>query len=295
MISDRYRLLRLIDVGGMGEVWAARNELTQKCFAIKFLLPALAERPDALARFVREAETAGKLDHPSIVDVFDVAQAEDGRPFIVMELLAGESLEARIERTGPLTSLDAASLLAQIAAALAVAHAAGVVHRDLSTANVFLARDPEGGRPVPKILDFGVSKSIGAAVLEGNRTAHGAVLGCPEYMSPEQAQGAEGVDARTDIWSVGAVLYHALSGVTPFRSHNYNALISALLTRPHRRLSEVVPSVDPELAGLVEACLVKDRARRIQTAADLASRLSAVARRLAAASGETATQRRRVT
>ena len=115
MISERYRLDRLLDVGGMGEVWAARNILTQKNFAVKFLLPELAERPDALERFIREAETAGSLQHPSIVDVFDVAQGEDGRPYIVMELLAGESLEARVERLGPITSFEAAAFIAQIA------------------------------------------------------------------------------------------------------------------------------------------------------------------------------------
>jgi len=149
MISERYRLVRLLDVGGMGEVWAARNVLTQKNFAVKFLLPDLAERPDTLERFIREAETAGSLEHPSIVNVFDVAQAEDGRPYIVMELLSGESLEARVERAGTLTSFEAAAFLAQIADALDVAHRAGVVHRDLSAANIFRARDPERGRPVP--------------------------------------------------------------------------------------------------------------------------------------------------
>jgi serine/threonine-protein kinase len=281
IISERYRLLRLLDVGGMGEVWAARNVLTQKNFAIKFLLPALAERPDSLERFVREAETAGGLEHPSIVNVYDVAQAEDGRPYIVMELLAGESLEARLERAGTLPALDAAVFLAQIAAALDVAHRAGVVHRDLSLANVFLARNPEGGLPVPKILDFGVSKTLGPAASDRTQTGNGAVLGCPEFMSPEQARGAETVDARTDVWSLGVVLYRCLTGTSPFKAKNYNALMVLIMTRPHRPLLEVAPSVDPELAALVEACLVKDRDQRVQTAREVAERLGRIARRLA--------------
>jgi len=295
MISERYRLVRLLDVGGMGEVWAARNVLTQKNFAVKFLLPELAERPDALERFIREAETAGSLEHPSIVDVFDVAQGEDGRPYIVMELLAGESLEGRVERAGTITSFEAAAFLAQIADALDVAHRAGVVHRDLSAANIFLVRDPDGGRPVPKILDFGVSKTLGPKESDRTQTGNGAVLGCPEFMSPEQARGAESVDARTDVWSIGVVLYHALTGTAPFRAKNYNAMMVAILTRPHRPLLEVAPSVDSELALLVEACLVKDRARRIQTAREVADRLSAIARRLAKPAGASYAPRRRAT
>jgi len=295
MISERYRLVRLLDVGGMGEVWAARNVLTQKNFAVKFLLPDLAERPDALERFIREAETAGSLQHPSIVDVFDVAQGEDGRPYIVMELLAGESLEARVERAGTLSSFEAAAFLAQIADALDVAHRAGVVHRDLSAANIFLARTPDGGRPVPKILDFGVSKTLGPGAADRTQTGNGAVLGCPEFMSPEQARGAESVDARTDVWSLGVVLYHALAGTAPFRAKNYNAMMVAILTRAHRPLLEVAPSVDRELAGLVESCLVKDRASRIQTAREVADKLSVIARRLSSLSGVSVAPRRRAT
>ncbi len=279
----------------MGEVWAAKNELTQKNFAIKFLLPALAERPDALERFIREAETAGSLDHPAIVDVFDVAQAEDGRPFIVMELLAGESLEARLERTGPLSALEVAAFLAQIADGLDLAHRAGIVHRDLSLANVFLARNPEGGRPIAKILDFGVSKTLGPAARDRTETGHGAVLGCPEFMSPEQARGAEQVDGRTDVWSLGVVLYQCLTGAAPFRGKNYNALMVSIITKAHRPLLEVAPATDPELARLVEACLAKDRKLRVQTAREVSDRLGGIARRLAGPASLDTSPRRRAT
>jgi serine/threonine protein kinase len=293
VIAERYRLLRLLDVGGMGEVWAAKNELTQKSFAIKFLLPELAERPDALERFIREAETAGSLNHRAIVDVFDVAQAEDGRAFIVMELLSGESLETRIERGGPLTSLETATALSQVADGLDAAHRAGIVHRDLSSANVFLSRNPDGGAPIAKILDFGVSKTLGPARHDRTQTGNGAVLGCPEFMSPEQARGAEAVDARTDVWSLGIVLYQCLVGTAPFRAQNYNALMVAILTRPHRPLLEVAPSVDRELAEVVEGCLTKERDARLQSAAEVRDRLAAIVRRLAGnAALPTAPQRR---
>jgi serine/threonine-protein kinase len=279
----------------MGEVWAAKNELTQKHFAIKFLLPALAERPDALERFVREAETAGSLNHRSIVDVYDVAQAEDGRPYIVMELLVGESLEGRLERSGPLSSLEAAAFIAKVADGLDAAHRAGIVHRDLSLANVFLVRNPDGGRPIPKILDFGVSKTLGPANDDRTQTGHGTVLGCPEFMSPEQARGAEAVDARTDVWSLGVVLYHCLAGAAPFRAKNYNALMIAILTRPHRPLKELAPQVDPELLALIEGCLQKDREERVQSAREVSERLTIIARRLAGQQGLDDEPQRRAT
>jgi serine/threonine-protein kinase len=279
----------------MGEVWAAKNELTQKSFAIKFLLPELAERPDALERFIREAETAGSLNHRAIVDVFDVAQAEDGRPFIVMELLAGESVEARIERNGPLTSLETSAFLSQVADGLEAAHRAGIVHRDLSSSNIFLARNPDGGTAIAKILDFGVSKTLGPARHDRTQTGNGAVLGCPEFMSPEQARGAEAVDARTDVWSLGIVMYQCLAGKAPFRAQNYNALMVAILTRPHRPIVEVAPSVDKELAEIVESCLSKDREQRMQTAREVGERLSSIVRRLAGSSTLPTSPQRRAT
>ena len=211
-----------------------------------------------------------------------------------MELLAGESVEARLERTGALTSFETAAFLSQIADGLEVAHRAGIVHRDLSLANVFLSRNPEGGRAIAKILDFGVSKTLGPAASDRTQTGHGAVLGCPEFMSPEQARGAETVDARTDVWSLGVVLYQCLTGAAPFRAKNYNALMIAILTRPHRPLLEVAPAVDAELAALVEGCLAKDRKHRVQSAREVADRLGAIALRLAGPAG-LGTARRRAT
>ena len=281
LIAGRYRLIRQLGAGGMGEVWQARNELTNRDFAIKFLLPEFANHREAFDRFVQEAETTGKLQHPSIIDVYDVAQSKDGRPFIVMELLRGEELEHKLTREGTLSPFRTAVIFAQIAAGLQMAHQAGVVHRDLSSANIFLAKDLGRDAVMPKILDFGVSKNVGPEWNGGVTTSNGAVLGNPMYMSPEQACGAETVDFRTDIWTLGVVMYQCLTGRLPFRENNYNALMVSIMTVEHRPLLELVPTIDPELAKIIEHCLQKDRENRLSTALELGSRLSAVALRLA--------------
>jgi serine/threonine protein kinase len=281
-IAGRYRLLRRLAAGGMGEVWAACNELTNRDFAIKFLLKEFASNDEAYNRFVREAETTGKLQHPSIVDVFDVAQTVDGRPFIVMELLVGEGLDDRLKREGTLSPLQVAAYFSQIGMALDLAHRAGVIHRDLSSSNIFLARSREHNGICPKILDFGVSKHVGGND-GGFQTCHGAVLGNPLYMSPEQARGADQVDPRTDVWSMGVLMYQCLTGTPAFSSRNYNALMVDIMTQAHRPVSELAPHADRSLAVIVEGCLVKDRDHRIASASELAERLAAVARRLARA------------
>lgn len=279
----------------MGEVWAARNELTNRDFAIKFLLPEFSQSTEAFERFVREAKTTGTLQHPSIVDVYDVALGAEGRPFIVMELLHGEELEAHIERTGSLSPLQTAAYFAQIAAGLQMAHDAGVVHRDLSTNNIFLARGKDGAT-LPKILDFGVSKTLGPRFDGESVTCDGAVLGNPIFMSPEQARGAREVDGRTDVWALGVGMYECLTGRAPFRNNNYNALMVDIMTHPHRPIRELLPTLDRQLADVVEGCLQKDRNARLCTAKDLAAALGDIARRLTTDPAELdRTPRRRAT
>lgn len=279
----------------MGEVWAARNELTNRDFAIKFLLPEFSQSTEAFERFVREAKTTGTLQHPSIVDVYDVALGAEGRPFIVMELLHGEELEAHIERTGSLSPLQTAAYFAQIAAGLQMAHDAGVVHRDLSTNNIFLARGKDGAT-LPKILDFGVSKTLGPRFDGESVTCDGAVLGNPIFMSPEQARGAREVDGRTDVWALGVGMYECLTGRAPFRNNNYNALMVDIMTHPHRPIRELLPTLDRQLADVVEACLKKDRNARMSSAKELAAALSSIARRLTTDPAELdRTPRRRAT
>jgi serine/threonine protein kinase len=281
IVSKKYRLHHCLARGGMGEVWAAHNLRTERDVAVKILRHELASSQEALERFVQEARATGRLRHPSLVHVFDAGVTRDARPYLVMELLDGESLEQRLEREGYLSQLTSCIILSPVVAAVRLAHEAGIVHRDLSSANIFLAASPDGGDPVPKILDFGVSKMLGTDGTGRVRTQHGALLGSPAFMSPEQVEGAETADARSDIWSLGALLYLCLSGRTPFTANNPNTLMLAIITRPHPPLRQVAPGVDAELAALVEACLAKDRDARLQTAAELEHRLLRVGRRIA--------------
>ncbi|EYF06639.1 serine/threonine-protein kinase [Chondromyces apiculatus] len=274
LISGKYRLLRPLGSGGMGSVWAVRNELTHRDFAIKVLLPELSKNREALQRFFQEARVCGQIRHPAVVDVFDMGQAEDGAPYIVMELLEGEGLDTRLKTAGAVPPAEAAEWMAFVARGLEEAHVRGVVHRDLKPGNIFLARQPTG-EIVPKILDFGVSKASGAKEADHIRTMSGAVLGSPAYMSPEQARGEEEIDGRSDIWSLGVMLYEALTAQHPFVAANYNALMVAIMTQPHAPLRSVAPEVPPELAAVVDRMLTKDRAQRIGQARELAERLEA--------------------
>lgn len=280
----------------MGEVWSARNVLTNRDFAIKLLLPQLATNPAVLHRFVSEARATGQLSHPSLVNVFDAGRTNDGRPYLVMELLEGESLEHLLKRRGRLDALTTCLYLAQVARALATAHAAGIVHRDLSSANVFLVKRAEGEEPLPKVLDFGVSKFMNVEKERRVRTGDGAVLGSPEYMSPEQACGAENTDARTDVWALGVLLYECLGGKVPFSAPNYNTMMLAIINEPHEPLTALAFDVDPGLAALVDRCLAKDREQRVQTASEVGDKLERIAMRLAAKVGDGRfTPRRRAT
>jgi len=285
-ISGKYRLLRLLAEGGMGEVWAARNEYTDRRFAIKVLLPHCARSSNAVRRFVREARATGRIHHPNLVSVLDAGCTDDGRPYLVMELLGGESLEQRLAREGTLSQLSACVVFAQVARALSAAHHAGLVHRDLSSGNVFLVPAERASEPVVKLLDFGVSKIIGPQGDGNVLTATGAMLGSLEYMSPEQACGAESVDARTDVWSLGVLMYEALTGTRPFEEQNYRARLYAILQSPHRPLHEARPGLDPELCEVVESCLVKDRRARASSARWIADQLEQIAWRLATPGAE---------
>jgi eukaryotic-like serine/threonine-protein kinase len=292
LVSGKYRLLFRIGLGGMAEVWAATNLLTHRDFAIKLILPELAGREEAVERFLQEAKTAGRLRHPNIVDVFDVGTSADGRPFLVMELLRGESLESRLAREEYLDPLTACVVGAGVARGLGLAHRAGVVHRDLSSANLFLAHGADGSGLIPKILDFGVSKILRPGLDGKVRTGDGAILGSPAFMSPEQARGAEQVDARSDLWSVGVVLYEALSVRSPFVAANYNALMVAILGDSHVPLGEIRPRLDRDLVRAVERCLIKDREQRTGDALELARELERIARKLSRDASECGPRRR---
>lgn len=276
LISGKYRLLRLLGAGGMGSVWAARNELTDRDFAVKFLLPSLAQNKEALHRFFHEARACGQIKHPAVVDVYDMGQAEDGAPYLVMELLEGEGFDQRLARSGTFRPGEAAAWLAFLARGLEEAHVRGLVHRDLKPGNIFFALDDRGD-VIPKVLDFGVSKGTTMGTEDFVKTTTGAVLGSPSYMSPEQAKGEPDIDGRSDVWSLGVILFEALTGSLPFDAPNYNALMLAIITRPHRPAHERSPEIPRELSTIIDRCLAKDRAHRIGTARELAELLEAAA------------------
>jgi serine/threonine protein kinase len=277
VVGGKYRLEKLLGSGSMGAVWAARNQLTDRVFAIKFMLPEYVQEPTLVQRFFNEAKVCGRLDHPAIVEIYDLGIADElgGAPFLVMELLRGEGLDVMLNRMGKIEPIRLCPLIVEIASALDQAHQKGIVHRDVKPSNIFLHRTRDG-EVVPKLLDFGVSKILEGRDTMLDITRVGSVLGSPLYMSPEQARGQSDIDHRTDIWALGVVLYEALSGNLPFAPGHYNAVLSAILTSRHRPLRELVPSIPAPLSDLVDLCLVKDRNRRLASAAQLAIRLEEV-------------------
>ncbi len=270
VIGGRYTLGHKLGQGGMGAVYAATQTSLGRRVAIKLLLPILSGDPALIARFQGEAERAGRLNHPNIVQVLDFGREADGSVWIAMELLEGEALTDRIER-GALSEAEVVAIAKSTLAGLEAAHADHLVHRDLKPDNIFLARTPGVG-DVVKILDFGIAK-----LLDGDSTAKltatGLVIGTPLYMSPEQARGDD-LDQRSDLYSLGAVMYEALTGQPPFTGRNYNALLVAVLTDTPRPIQEVRPDLSPELADVVMRALSKEPAHRFTNAHEMSVALS---------------------
>jgi eukaryotic-like serine/threonine-protein kinase len=269
LIGGKYRLDRLLGEGGMGSVWAAHNVLLDADVAIK-VIRGDVNRESMNLRLLQEARSAARLGHPAIVRVFDIGQTTTGDPFIVMELLEGESLETKVAREFRLTAVEAVQLLLPIADALCAAHAKGIVHRDIKPDNVFLVA--EGATVQPKLVDFGIAK---AQEREQNTrlTERGVIVGSPDYMSPEQARGEESIDHRADIWSFCVMLYEIITGQAPFQGHNYNALLRSILESQAPTL-EVQSAADRELSRAVEIGMAKDRAERWQSMEELGAVLA---------------------
>ncbi|HEY6080813.1 MAG TPA: serine/threonine-protein kinase [Polyangiaceae bacterium] len=257
VVAGKYALEELLGQGGMGAVFRARNTAIDMPVAIK-LLRADLDRQLLSGRLLQEARAAAQLSHPAIVRVFDVGKTGLGDPFIVMELLIGETLASLIEREGRLTATRAVQLLLPIADGLSAAHAKGFVHRDVKPDNVFIVDDD--GQLQPKLVDFGIVK-LEAKSGESQLTQVGVVLGSPEYMSPEQARGVDNIDLRSDVWSFSIVLYEALSGATPFESKNYNALLRKIVEEEAPTLQELLVA-DPALSAIVARGMSKDPAQR---------------------------------
>ena len=266
LIAGKYRLMRPIGKGAMGTVWEATHEGTSRQVAVKLIL----EPTDELRlRLIREARAYGALRHRNIVEILDVGQTDDGDPFLVMQLLVGETLADRLSRQRRLGVPEAARIARDVARALAAAHAASIIHRDLKPANIFLHDEQDEDVAVVKVVDFGVSKNLLAS--DGLSTVAGGMVGSPAYMSPEQAAaGTRGpVDHRADLWSLGVVLFEMLTGVRPLQG-DANTIIAQIVAGQIPRVTSFVRTVDPKLADLVARCLDRDLAKRVGSAQELA-------------------------
>lgn len=269
VIGDRYRLVRELGRGGMGVVWVGYALALGVEVAVKLIRASVAGSVIS-SRMAREAHAAARLGHPALVRVFDFGWTSRGDPYLVMELVQGETLSAAIDREERISAIRAVQMLLPVADGLRLAHDRSIVHRDIKPDNIFLATDPLG-RVQPKLLDFGIAK-VGAAV-DGRLTQMGVVLGSPEYMSPEQALGVEDVDERTDVWSLSVVLYEMVTGNVPHRKANYNALMQSIIN------DDVPPMTDYEgcdaaLWEVVSSGLAKDREKRFGTMAELGEALA---------------------
>jgi serine/threonine-protein kinase len=235
-LVGRYRLLTKLGEGGMGSVWRAEHLSLQTQVAVKLIDPAIAESPEAAARFQREAQAAAELRSTHIVQIFDYG-IDGNIPFIVMELLEGESLATRLAGVGRLSAIATTKVLSQVARALARAHQRGIVHRDLKPDNIFIVR--EDAEEVVKILDFGIAKKLdGLGVTGGIKTHTGALLGTPYYMSPEQCLGQSDIDHRTDIWAMGVIAFECILGERPFEHETLGRLLMAICNEPLPKPSE---------------------------------------------------------
>ncbi|MGA3120213.1 MAG: serine/threonine-protein kinase [Polyangiaceae bacterium] len=274
VVSRRWRLGARLGEGGMGEVYGADPIDGGPRVAVKILRREFLASRDVLTRFLDEARMCMRLVHPNIVRVLQCAQAEDGSPYLVMELLEGVSLGAYMRHGARVPLARAAPIVQGILSGLACAHANGIVHRDLKPDNVFLSRDAKGGFGV-KVLDFGIAKVMDAAGGMGTRTRTGMLLGTPAYMSPEQARNARDVDPRADLWSAGVLFYEMLTGRVAFPAPTEYARRAALLSSE----PEPIEKIDPALATLspfLQRALKKNRDERFATAVEMAQALASL-------------------
>ena len=273
VLAGKYMVDQVLGQGGMGVVVAGRHVQLGNRVAIKFLLPAAAQHPEATARFLREARAAVQIQSEHVARVSDVGTLDNGAPFMVMEFLNGSDLGQLLAARGsPFAIEEAVSYLLQACEAIAEAHALGIVHRDLKPANLFLTHRADGSALV-KVLDFGISKVMAGEGTDANITATATVMGSPAYMSPEQVRSAKNVDTRTDIWSLGMILYEFLAGRPAFAAETTSGLLAQIVADPPISLRSKRPDVPPRLESVVMHCLEKDPARRIGNVALFAQAL----------------------
>jgi eukaryotic-like serine/threonine-protein kinase len=262
LVGGKYRLVRRIGLGAMGEVWEAVNVDTDREVALKLITRS---DPELRRRLVREARAIGRLNHPNIVQILDRGETQAGEPFLVMQLLQGETLGQRLRRERSLSQPVAAGIALDIARALRVAHEKQIIHRDLKPGNIILHREPDTEEDVVKVVDFGVSK----LTVDGEAsTMSDGIVGSPAYMSPEQIRSSA-VDGRADVWALGVILFEMLAGERPFPGTQPVTVLGQILQQVVPRIESVTTDVSPGFGDVIAGCLERDLDRRIASAAEL--------------------------
>jgi eukaryotic-like serine/threonine-protein kinase len=280
-LLGRYKVTRKIGQGGMGAVFEATHTLIGKTVAIKVLLDKYARREAVVARLKQEAQLASATKHDHIIDISDFGETEDGRTFVVMEFLDGESLAECLHREGHLPEQRILRIAQQVASALGAAHANGIVHRDVKPENVFLLKKRDN-KDYVKVVDFGISKSLRASDAENEKeqvrlTQTGMVLGTPLYMSAEQARGDDNLDHRIDIYALGVIMYELGTGRVPFMGSNYLSVISQVLNDEPKPPRSLRPELSEEFEAIVMKALAKDKEQRYHSTDDMLSDITALA------------------
>ncbi len=273
ILEGKYRILGQIGAGGMAVIYEAEHLVIRREVAIKVLHAAALAKPDLIERFEREAQAAGHVESDHVVEVFDFGRLEDGSPFMVMEKLVGETLGDRLRRVRTLTPEALTPLVLQLLTGLEAAHAAGVIHRDLKPSNVFILDEKAGHRDFVKLIDFGISKLLEYS--DPEFTSTGVLLGSPTYIAPEQADSSRAADARSDLYSLGVIMYKALAGQPPFDAGSLREVLVKVLMSAPPPLLEVAPSVDAAFAKIVMRTMAREPSHRFQTAGELRAALEA--------------------
>jgi hypothetical protein len=267
VIDGKYRIIRLIGEGGMGAVYEGDNMRIHRRVAIKVLHAGIAQTGEAVARFEREAQAAGRIGSEHIVEVLDLGNLPSGDRYMVMEFMDGDSLSGRIRAKNRLTPGEIYPIMHQLLEALAAAHGAGIIHRDLKPDNVYLLKSRGGKADFVKLLDFGISKFNQLSGDSGfSMTRTGAVMGTPYYMAPEQAKGSRDLDHRVDLYAAGVILYEAITGEVPFNADTFNELLFKIVLEAAKPVEQVVPNMDPNFAAIVNKSMGREPATRFQTA-----------------------------